>query len=110
MKSNFNLPKIATLGANSDYLRNEKCEPLFPRGEHPDQRSDREFLRAIEKKVYITGRRPPNSIVLMCLNNGKEYSSIKAVKEDLGISTVNIQKHLRGYYSHIQGYKFKRLL
>jgi hypothetical protein len=110
------LPKIQPITSGSSYIHNEGEIPFF-RGEHPDTRSDKEFLRMIEKKFNPQkywypgpGKRASNSILLKCLNNGKEYASIKAVREDLGIDTINIAKHLRGEYSHISGYRFKRLL
>ena len=93
------------------------------RGQHPDERSNREFLKVISQRFskpdLTEGRWYPGkrgnpgytARAIHCLTNGKTYNSIKEAREDLGIPGYNFAKHLKGdkQHSHIGGFRFKEL-
>lgn len=101
-------PKIDSTG-------HDKVDDVF-RGEHPDTRTDKEFLQAIKKKEglwYPRGRGNPHQPrKIFCISNGKTYNSIKEIAADLNLNLVssysNMCKHLRRHpqYSNINGYEF----
>jgi len=86
------------------------------RGEHPDQRTAKEFLqiigRKLERSKWYPGKRSRYTRrALLCLTNGKTYNTVKEACEDLKIGGYNFAKHLRGdkRHSHIGGYRFREL-
>jgi len=52
MKSNFNLPKISTAHSANPSLTEKDC-CLFPREQHPDTRSDKEYIDMINKRFAM---------------------------------------------------------
>jgi len=86
------------------------------RGEHPDQRTAKEFLKSIEEKTKPLRWYPGKKgryvrKALFCITNGKTYNTIKEAVDELGIPQYNFSKHLKGdkAYSHIGGFRFKEL-
>jgi hypothetical protein len=85
---------------------------LFLRGEHPDKRSDKEFIRLMEQRFarernisraegYWTSRE------VKCLNNGKIYRSVSNAAKLLGVSKGSIGNVLRGRCSSGRGLFFR---
>jgi len=100
-----NLPKIQKIGGNTEYLRNESSDCIFPRGEHPDTRTDQEFLRDLENKLFIKrvefkaseqAKRKYVDGPVMCLQSGKIYQNARAAELDLQITKGGVSNNLRG--------------
>lgn len=114
MKSNINLPKIDSHVKSSSYILSDKNDPIFPRGEHPDTRSNKEWLilmgfeksrRSTAKwfhKEKRTNRRP-----VLCINTGERYDGITIAEKDLGLHKGDISAHIRGERDSVRGYRFK---
>jgi len=88
--------------------------PIFPRGQHPDTRSNAQWLKdfAMKNKPrtwYPSRRRIGREI--LCLNTGARYGSIRDAATALKVDNTNLGKHLNGHpsYSHINGLKFERI-
>lgn len=92
----------------------------FFRGEHPDTRTNSQFLRdlgmkQVEKKLQTRIWYPLKRTVgrggmeIKCLANGKTYGSMREAAADLGVNHTNLSKHLKGHraYSHVGGMKFE---
>jgi hypothetical protein len=89
---------------------------LFPRGQHPDERSNKQFCIDMGwRKSERTGRWYPNKKVnfmrIICLTTGKEYKSIRQAAKELNLDNGAIGKHIAGdiNYTHVGGLKFERL-
>jgi len=100
-----NLPKIQKIGGNTEYLRSESSDCIFPRGEHPDTRTDQEFLRDLENKLFIKrverkaseqAKRKYVDSPVMCIQNGKTYPTARAAELDLSITRGGVCKNLNG--------------
>jgi len=89
------------------------------RGEHPDERSDREFLRDLENKLFVkkveAKARPKKVIVIrrhyrkgriMCLQNGEVYESAKEAETKLEIPQGFVSKVLTGDRKSVHGLNF----
>lgn len=109
MKSNFNLPKVDSY--HGETPAPDTHNDLFPRGQHPDERSDREFLRDMENKMFKRKyeSRKPNSIPVMCITDGRTYAGVRIAEKAYRIHPGNLGKHLRGEsnYRHVNGLRFK---
>ena len=90
-----------------------KDDNVFIRGQHPDTRSNQEFMKMLNDKFpkrkptrakrefkkewypYMTkkGRK------VMCLSNGKIYTSIREAAEDIRVDKSDLGKHLQGHPS-----------
>ena len=88
------------------------------RNEHPDTRTNQEFLRDIEKKMFVKNvirkslsRRGPSGTKIICVTNGKIYNSIQEAANDIDTHSSNICKHLQGnkMYTSCRGLTFKLL-
>lgn len=92
----------------------------FFRGEHPDTRSNSQFLKdmgmKVREKMDREGRWYPIKrqvgrcgMEIKCLDNGKIYKSLRDAGFDLGVNHTNISKHLSGHkdYTHVGGMKFE---
>ena len=110
-------PKITPSLINS-YSRADSIDVIFPRGEHPDTRTNVQFLRDLEnkffKKQYVEKvikslKRYPNRKPIMCLNTGEIYEGINIAERILGISNGNIRRQINGDYTHVKGLRFKYL-
>lgn len=56
--------------------------------------------------------RKKQGIPVIAFLNGKcvgKYSCLMEAASDLGLSCSHIAKHLKGYFSHVKGYKFERV-
>jgi hypothetical protein len=119
MKTNYNLPNItATLIPYRERFDLGRC-PIFPRGEHPDTRTNKEWLikMGFVKDPRITNKRYPKDIKkgypnrkrLMCIDTGEIFEGIRLAEAKLGISNSNLGKHLKGddQYRHVKGLRFK---
>ena len=88
------------------------------RGEHPDTRTDEEFLRDLENKMFVRNvikkslhKRGPSGTKIICVTNGKIYDSIREAANDIDTHSSNICKHLQGnkMYTSCRGLTFKLL-
>lgn len=55
--------------------------------------------------------RKKQGIPVMAFLNGKcigKYSCLMEAARDLGLSCSHIAKHLKGYFTHVKGYEFRR--
>jgi hypothetical protein len=116
-------PSIVRFTGKAQNFNENHTGDIFFRGEHPDTRSAKEFLKIIDQRFgtqtasdkWYPGKRGhkggTNSRLIFCTTNGKIYESIKEAGQDLGIGTYNFAKHLRGdrMHSHIGGYRFKEI-
>jgi hypothetical protein len=98
---------------------NDKCA-IFPRNQHPDTRSDKQYMEMLNKKLKLKyqpipekwypgkPKHYPNRKRVICLNTGVVYDGIRVAEEALGVSTGHIGKHLRKdrFYSHVKKMKF----
>lgn len=97
-----------------------KTYDQFFKGEHPDTRSNSQFLKDMGFKVAEKKREglkwyPIKSKVgrlgveIKCIDNGKIYKSLRDAGADLGLNHTNLSKHLRGdkAYNHVGGMKFQ---
>lgn len=111
MKSNFNLPKVDSF-IGSTPSRDTICD-LFPRGEHPDERTAKEFFRDMENKIFKRKyeSRKPNTVPVICITDGRTYAGVRIAEKAYGIHPGNLGKHLRGErsYGHVKGLRFKYL-
>jgi len=118
MKSN-NLPKIAE-GTKIYKVSDESRCPIFPRNEHPDTRSNKEFLAIIKGKVlekqikssiWYPAKRGNRSKPVICLNNKKEYHNIQDASKELKVPMTRLWRHLNGFrlYDSVNGFKFRYL-
>ncbi len=86
---------------------------IFIRGEHPDTRSNAEFLRDLQNKLFKKGYRKKQRamIPILCHQNGKEYRSYNAAERDLGLCDSCIGKHFKGLnvLGQLKGYTFEIL-
>ena len=48
-----------------------------------------------------------SSKAVRCIENGKEYPSMKLAAEDLGLSVSGISQQIKGVYKHVKGYHFE---
>ena len=93
---------------------------LFPRDQHPDNRTGAEFIADLVKRVHRQEIKPQmwypmkKSISrvgkpIMCVNTGTHYSSILQACKDLKLDNTRMVKHLRGdlRYKYVNGYRFK---
>lgn len=56
--------------------------------------------------------RKKQGIPVIAFLNGKrvgKYSCLMEAARDLGLSCSHIAKHLKGYFTHVKGYKFERV-
>lgn len=104
-----------------------KTYDMFFRGDHPDKRSDEEFIHDLNVKLNIIKTVKKETPVaysfqwyprrkigrigygVKCINNGDTYKSIKDASIALKIDNTNLGRHLRGdkRHSHVKGYKFE---
>jgi hypothetical protein len=111
MKSNHNLPKISANLTPSSYIHSDKDDVLFPRGQHPDTRSNRQAMEAIKRKLGLkkvlfnekwypkNSTRPyrRNMKPVICNETQKVYASYRDACDDLGVGFPSMSKHLKGY-------------
>jgi len=93
---------------------------LFPRGEHPDTRSNSEFLRDLENKLFVNRvekRSRPQKIEVIrrryhkkgpikCINTGDIYKSAKEAEVKLSITQGFVSKVLSGDRKSVHGLNF----
>jgi len=84
---------------------------LFPRCMHPDERTNKEFLRDLEnklfkrqyeekqKRMYRNGR-------IMCVQTGVEYESAADAEYRLKLPRGHVATKLRGTFKHARGNSF----
>jgi hypothetical protein len=89
----------------------EGCD--FLRGEHPDTRSNKEFLKALDifllrnkiSKNIIKGNRKP----IMCIETKIVFGSRLECCREMGISVSLMSRHVNGLLKTAGGYTFKHL-
>ncbi len=85
---------------------------LFLRGEHPDKRSDKEFVKLMEERfarVRSLARAEGYwaSKEVRCLNNGKVYRSVSNAAKQLGVTKGSICNVLAGRVRSVRGLTFR---
>ena len=87
---------------------------LFPRDQHPDHRPNKEWLLMMgfikpkrEKGVWYPKPRGDYRKPIKCVNNGKDYLSVKDASKDLGIDASAISRVLVGKITNTKGHRFK---
>lgn len=100
---------------NRDYyppsteIKSDPCD-IFPRGDHPDPRSDKAALQAIHRRLGI---KPPYSTHtgyrVICLTNGMEFENIKEACKPYHIHYSNMLRHLKGETPMVKKMRFRFL-
>ena len=99
------------------YITEEDKCPIFPRGQHPDERTNKQFLEILyekrglkESKVqdkYYPKFRRSAKCKLFCITNGKTYYSVKQIECEFGGDfRSRMSKHLKREYKTINGLEF----
>ena len=81
---------------------------LFPREQHPDKRTNAQFLidmgmKKVQKRLhsgkwYPLQRQPGRTgRPVRCINTGKTYDSIRDAANDLKLDNTNLGRHLKGH-------------
>ena len=74
---------------------NDLCM-IFPRGQNPDTRPDKQFITMLLNKGVIKpspGYRHTNSKPIKCLTDGREFQSIGAAERHYGIREGAIKQY-----------------
>jgi nucleoid-associated protein YgaU len=89
---------------------------IFPRGQHPDTRTNKEFLRDLENKLFVKrvekkARLGNRARAVICLTTNKQYLSIQEAADEMKVPLTRMFRHLKGYelYQSINGNKFQYL-
>ena len=96
----------------------DKCD-IFPRGMHPDTRSDREVMNLINQRFGIKTKEYEGKTVawyprandryripVKCLNNGERYETIKQAAEKLGLDSRLVGKQVKGKIRTTKCFRF----
>jgi len=98
--------------------RDTQCD-LFPREQHPDERTAKEFFADMEKKnfkrkfvekVINEARvRYPNRKPIICLTTGEVFEGVNLAARKYDLANGNLNRHLKGdpQYNHCKGLKFQ---
>jgi hypothetical protein len=83
----------------SSWLREDNF--LFPREQHPDTRTAKEFFRDLEDKLFIKryeekAKREYLKGSIMCIQNGRIFNSAREAEEALGITRGGVSHQLKG--------------
>lgn len=62
---------------------------------------------AVELGLDVSSFERPVRII--CLNDNREWSSIRDASRHYGIDQTSISKHLHGKYRHVGGYTFEKV-
>jgi len=97
---------------------NDKCD-IFPRNQHPDTRSDKEYMKMLNQRLGIQTKEYGSKTVswyprtndryripVKCLNNGQRYDTIKQAAESLGLDYRLVGKQVKGKIRTTKGYQF----
>ena len=88
----------------------------FFRGEHPDTRSNTEFLKSIGVKIaekrrigmkWYPLKRGNRSKAVICINTKKEYPSIEDAAIEVNVPLTRMWRHINGYHEEVAGMRFK---
>lgn len=94
---------------------------IFPRGQHPDTRTNKEWLMKMGfiKNPRVTNPRYPKDLKkgypnrkpVICITTGEEFKGINMAEAHYGIAKSNLGKHLKGddQYRHVKGLQFRYL-
>jgi len=98
---------------DNDYYA-EKCD-LFPRGQHTDKRSDKQWLidMGFKKPDHTVGKWYPAKAKyrapIRCINTNVEYESIKDASNKLGIDPRRISSQVNGRIKTTNGLRFEKI-
>lgn len=97
MKTNYNLPKTDNYIGKNSHNDNDCCA-LFPRGEHPDRRSDSKFIalmreRGLERTNSYDHR--GHKIPVRCVNTGEVFASFGQAEKHFRLSYGSIGYHIK---------------
>lgn len=97
----------------------------LPEIDHIDGNKKNNFYTNLRYVSHLDNMRNPNTepkrfeairkkqgIPVIAFLNGKrvgKYSCLMEAARDLGLSCSHIAKHLKGYFTHVKGYKFERV-
>jgi hypothetical protein len=79
---------------------NDKCA-VFPRCQHPDTRSNKDFLRELENRLFIKriedkAKRAYRDSKVMCIQTGEVFESAADADNKLGLTRGATSNVLRG--------------
>jgi len=104
MKSNFNLPKVEAYVIPRTDFKDIGDNPIFPRGDHPDNRSAKEFfsdlgINLIEKKLRSGDARfdmrsinSGRKLMCKCLEDGEIFKSIRMAERFYKLNPGSVSK------------------
>jgi group I intron endonuclease len=105
-------------GGNFGFLSKESRAKISRSKMGNPSNKGKKFSKETRKKGSIAKRGPKNPMygkkahnakMILCISNGKVYTSIKEACDDLGADKRNISAHINGKRKHVNGYKFKYL-
>ncbi len=74
---------------------------LFPREQHPDTRTAKEFFRDLENKLFIKrveakAKREYCKGKVMCIQTGEVFNTAREAEDTLGITRGGVSHQLKG--------------
>lgn len=96
----------------------QDSDVLFPRDQHPDTRTDREAIKAIEEKLglkttksqwYPRRREQQETMMrpIICITTGQRFAGIRKAAMVLNVEASNICNNLKGRCPHVSGLVFR---
>jgi len=74
----------------------DTAESIFLRGEHPDKRSDKEFIELMRQRGYEpTIRKRTSEKQVKCINTGQVFQSMREAEKCFGLYEGSLNMHLR---------------
>jgi len=93
----------------------KETDYLFPREQHPDNRTAQEFFRDMAFKQFMKKQKPKvkrcnffaTSRAVVCITTGETFVSVTSAANAHGINKGQLSKHLNGHMGDIYGMVFK---
>ena len=103
------LPKIQPITSGSSYIHSDP--DICFRGEHPDERTDKEFLRDLENKLFKKSfeekeKRKYHKSRVMNINTKVIYQTVAEAERLLNLPRGHVLKKLRTRWKNPRGDKF----
>jgi len=88
---------------------------LFPREQHPDNRTAQQFFRDMAFKQFMKSKKPKQKVrdfftiskPVVCITTGETFVSVTAAANAHGINKGQLSKHLNGHFTDMYGMVFK---